>query len=221
MRRPAVDRAEGAEGHDDDEACDRPADRVGDTPCRDIGHGLGDVVTDQEWTDDVWLPPPGEERVVPVVDPRCVEVMRELLAEAAAAGDSGEVPVAAAVLDDTGAVVGRGANRRGLDADPTAHAEIIALREAGRARGGWRLDGCALVVTLEPCPMCAGAAIQARVARIVFGAWDDKAGACGSVWDLPRDRASLHRPAVVGGVLEEESAALLRDFFEERRRRRS
>lgn len=190
-----VDHAEGAEG----------AGGAGD-------HGA------LEWTDDVWLPPPGEERVVPVVDARCAEVMRELLADAAAAGESGEVPVAAAVLDGAGAVVGRGANRRGLDADPTAHAEILALRAAGRARGGWRLDDCTLVVTLEPCPMCAGAAIQARIARIVFGAWDDKAGACGSVWDLPRDRASLHRPEVVGGVAEAESSELLRGFFQRRRR---
>lgn len=165
----------------------------------------------------MWLPTAGEERVEPTVEAACVEAMRGLLADAAAAGAAGEVPVAAAVLDASGGMLTRAANRRERDGDPTAHAEVLALREAGPARGRWRLDDATLLVTLEPCAMCAGAAIQARVGRIVFGAWDDKAGACGSVWDLPRDRLSPHRPAVVGGVLEAESAALLRGFFARRR----
>lgn len=169
--------------------------------------------------DEVWLPPPGEERLAARVEPGVADLMTGLLADAAAAGADGEIPVAAAVLDADGRVVARGTNRRLLDADPTAHAEVVALRAAGRALGRWRLDGCTLVVTLEPCPMCAGAALQARVARLVFGAYDDKAGACGSVWDLPRDRHATHRPAVVGGVAEEPSAALLRDFFARRRGR--
>ena len=102
--------------------------------------------------------------------------------------------------------------------DPTVHAEILAIREAAATFGdGWRLEGCTLAVTLEPCPMCAGAAVAARVGRIVFGAWDEKAGACGSVWDIPRDRRVTHRPEVVGGVLEHECAAPLLSFFATRR----
>ena len=132
-------------------------------------------------------------------------------------GSSGDVPIGALVIDGAGEVIGRGRNVRELEHDPTGHAEVVALREAGRARGEWRLEGCTLVVTLEPCAMCAGAALLARVDRIVFGAWDDKAGACGSVWDLPRDRRALHRTEVVGGVREEECAALLSDFFGPRR----
>lgn len=132
-------------------------------------------------------------------------------------GEREDIPVGALVLDADGAVIGRGINRRESDHDPTGHAEVVALRQAGIARGGWRLSGCTLVVTLEPCAMCAGAAIQARLDRIVFGAWDRKAGACGSVWDLPRDRLALHRPEVVGGVLEADCAAALRSFFAARR----
>jgi tRNA(adenine34) deaminase len=124
------------------------------------------------------------------------------------------VPVGAVVIGPDGELVAGGANARAAMADPTAHAEVVALRAAGAALGRWRLDGCTLVVTLEPCAMCAGALIAARVDRVVFGAWDPKAGACGSVWDLPRDRASLHHPEVVGGVLAAESAALLKEFFE-------
>jgi tRNA(adenine34) deaminase len=127
------------------------------------------------------------------------------------------VPVGAIVIGPGGEVVGGGANRREAGLDPTAHAEIAALRQAAHRLGRWRLDGCTLVVTLEPCPMCAGALIAARVDRVVFGAWDDKAGACGSVWDLPRDRAALHHPEVVGGVLAAEAAALLAEFFAQRR----
>lgn len=138
----------------------------------------------------------------------------DLAREAARAGD---VPVGAVVLDPGGAAVGEGANVREARRDPTGHAEILALRAAGASLGAWRLEGCTLVVTLEPCAMCAGAAVLARLDRIVFGAWDPKAGACGSVWDLPRDRQALHRVEVVGGVREAECAQLLRGFFGRRR----
>ena len=137
--------------------------------------------------------------------------MRLALAEAGSAGD--DVPVGAVVVDAQGMVVGRGRNHREDRADPTAHAEVVALREAALRRGEWRLDGCTLVVTLEPCTMCAGAAGLARVDRVVFGAHDPKAGAVGSLWDVLRDRRLNHRPEVYGGVLESESAALLRAFF--------
>jgi tRNA(adenine34) deaminase len=110
-------------------------------------------------------------------------------------------------------VLGRGRNVREAAADPTGHAEIVALRAAAVARGEWRLDGCTLVVTLEPCTMCAGAAVLARVDRLVFGAYDVKAGAVGSLWDVVRDRRLNHRPEVVPGVLAAESTALLDDFF--------
>lgn len=146
-----------------------------------------------------------------------VELMREALDAARECSAHRDVPVGAVVVDDGGEVIGRGWNMRVADEDPTAHAEVGALREAGRARGSWRLEGCTLVVTLEPCAMCAGAAVAARLGRIVFGAWDAKAGACGSVWDLPRDPRSLHRVETVGGVLADECAQLLRGFFAERR----
>ncbi|MFN2321191.1 MAG: tRNA adenosine(34) deaminase TadA [Dermatophilaceae bacterium] len=131
--------------------------------------------------------------------------------------DHGDVPVGAAILGPDGELLGTGRNVRELEQDPTGHAEIIALRAAAAQRGNWRLDGCTLVVTLEPCVMCAGALIQSRVRRVVFGAWDAKAGACGSVWDLVRDRAALHRVEVVAGVREAECAALLAEFFRARR----
>ncbi|GAA1903625.1 tRNA adenosine(34) deaminase TadA [Nocardioides lentus] len=143
--------------------------------------------------------------------------MREALAEAALAGRAGDVPVGAVVLDDAGAVVGRGHNRREADGDPTAHAEVLALRAAAVARGEWRLTGCTLVVTLEPCTMCAGAAVLARVDRVVLGAWDDRAGAAGSLWDVVRDRRLNHRPEVVPGVLAETCAGVLDAFFATRR----
>ncbi|MDO5628172.1 MAG: nucleoside deaminase [Mobilicoccus sp.] len=130
---------------------------------------------------------------------------------------AGDVPVGALVVDASGRIVGRGRNVRVERGDPTGHAEILALREAAATLGTWRLDGCTLVVTLEPCPMCAGAAGQARLARVVFGAWDDKAGACGSVWDLLRGRSVLHEVEVVGGVHGEACADVLRDFFAARR----
>jgi tRNA(adenine34) deaminase len=143
--------------------------------------------------------------------------MGQALELAAAAAGSEDVPVGALVVDAAGKVVGRGRNVREELGDPTGHAEMVALREAARSVDGWRLDGCTLVVTLEPCVMCAGGAMAARVDRVVFGAWDPKAGACGSVWDLTRDPLATHVVDVVGGVRAEESAALLVDFFEGRR----
>ena len=143
--------------------------------------------------------------------------MRRALDLAAVAADAGDVPVGALVLGPDGAVLGEGWNVREVEGDPTAHAEVVALRAAAREAGAWRLDDCTLVVTLEPCPMCAGAAMLARVSRIVLGAWDPKLGATGSVWDVVRDRRATHRIEVVGGVLETESSRLLLDFFEARR----
>lgn len=140
--------------------------------------------------------------------------MRLALAEARAALATSDVPIGAVVLDESGAVIGRGRNEREAHADPTAHAEVVALREAATARGEWRLDGCTLVVTLEPCTMCAGALVLSRVGRLVFGAFDEKAGAVGSLWDVVRDRRLNHRPEVVSGVLAEESTALLLEFFD-------
>jgi len=139
------------------------------------------------------------------------------LDEARLALATGDVPVGAVVVGADGVVLGRGHNAREAAGDPTAHAEVIALRAAAVALGRWRLDGCSLVVTLEPCPMCAGATVLARIPRLVLGAWDPKAGACGSQWDVVRDRRSTHRVEVVGGVREPESAALLRTFFTLRR----
>ncbi|RAE96335.1 nucleoside deaminase, partial [Burkholderia multivorans] len=135
------------------------------------------------------------------------------LAEAARATAHDDVPVGAVVVDEDGRVIGAGHNRREVDEDPLGHAELIALRAAAEATGRWRLDGCTLVVTLEPCVMCAGALVGSRIARLVYGAFDEKAGAVGSIWDIPRDRAALHHPEVYAGVRAEESAALLREFF--------
>jgi len=145
--------------------------------------------------------------------------MRAALDEARLALGTGDVPVGAAVVDTSGAVVGIGRNAREAQQDPTAHAEVLALRAASAARGSWRLTGLTLVVTLEPCTMCAGAAVLARVDRIVYGAPDPKAGAAGSLWDVVRDRRLNWRPEVVGGVLEPECSALLTDFFAGRRPR--
>ncbi|MCT1551367.1 nucleoside deaminase [Brevibacterium casei] len=139
------------------------------------------------------------------------------LAEAARATAHDDVPVGAVVVDEDGRVIGSGHNRREVDEDPLGHAELIALRAAAEATGRWRLDGCTLVVTLEPCVMCAGALVGSRIARLVYGAFDEKAGAVGSIWDIPRDRAALHHPEVYAGVRAEESAALLREFFTARR----
>lgn len=139
--------------------------------------------------------------------------MAAALVEARAALATGDVPIGAVVLDGDGATVGAGHNVREADGDPTGHAEVVALRAAARSVGEWRLAGCTLVVTLEPCTMCAGAAVLSRVDRVVFGAYDDKAGAVGSLWDVVRDRRLNHRPEVVAGVMAEESGALLEEFF--------
>jgi tRNA(adenine34) deaminase len=146
--------------------------------------------------------------------------MRMALAEAAAPGPGdvpADIPVGAVILDEAGTVLARARNRREADRDPVAHAEIVAIRQAALALGQWRLTGLTLVVTLEPCTMCAGALVLARVERVVYGAVDPKAGAVGSLWDVLRDTRLNHRPEVIGGVLAEECGALLRDFFESRR----
>jgi len=142
--------------------------------------------------------------------------MREALAAAAEAATAGDVPVGAVVVRD-GAIVSRASNRTVRDQDPTAHAEVLALRAAAQGLGRWRLDDCTLVVTLEPCAMCAGAVVLARVARLVFGAWDDKAGMVGSIEDIVRHPRLNHRPEVMAGVLADDCADLLARFFEERR----
>jgi tRNA(adenine34) deaminase len=139
--------------------------------------------------------------------------MQAALALAVQALAAGDVPIGAVVLDPAGVVVGEGFNERELTGDPTAHAELLALRRAAERHGQWRLTGHTLVVTLEPCTMCAGAAVLARVERIVFAAPDPKAGAVGSLWDVVRDRRLNHRPEVVGGVLADQAAELLRGFF--------
>jgi tRNA(adenine34) deaminase len=143
--------------------------------------------------------------------------MAEALGLARSAAAHGDVPVGAVVLDPAGQVVGRGRNVREREADPTGHAEVVALRSAAQIAGGWSLAGHTLVVTLEPCTMCAGAAVLARVDRVVFATYDAKAGAVGSLWDVVRDRRLNHRPEVVAGVRAAESAAILRDWFAGRR----
>lgn len=152
------------------------------------------------------------------VRPDDVDAVRRALDEARRARAVGEVPIGAVVLDASGALIGAGRNEREATHDPTAHAEVVALRAAGSALGTWRLDGCTLAVTLEPCPMCAGAAWLARVDRVVFGAWNPEYGAAGSLWDVVRDRRLNHRPEVVSGVLADECSALLDEFFASRRR---
>ena len=144
------------------------------------------------------------------------DYMREALALAREAAERGEVPVGCVIVDSAGHIVGRGRNRREERHDATAHAEVEAIREACEALGSWRLEGCTLYVTLEPCPMCTGAIINARVPTLVFGAREALSGSCGSVIDLFQERYG-HRPAVYAGVLREACAALLRDFFRERR----
>jgi tRNA(adenine34) deaminase len=143
--------------------------------------------------------------------------MRRALELAQRAADAGDVPVGALVVGPDGAVLGEGWNLREAQGDPTAHAEVVAVREAAGRLGTWRLEGCTLVVTMEPCPMCAGAVVLSRIERVVLGGWDPKLGACGSVWDVVRDRRATHRAEVVGGVLEEECGAAVRRFFEEHR----
>jgi tRNA(adenine34) deaminase len=143
--------------------------------------------------------------------------MRAALAEAVSAAATGDVPVGAVVLDAGGAVVARARNRREADGDPTAHAEIVAIRAAARAVGSWRLEGLTLVVTLEPCTMCAGAITAARLSRLVYGAVDPRAGAVGSLWDVVRDQRLAPVPEVIGGVLADECLKIIRTFFTERR----
>jgi tRNA(adenine34) deaminase len=132
---------------------------------------------------------------------------------AAAAAAAGDVPVGAVVVSPAGKVIGEGCNVREVDGDPTAHAEVVALRAAARHTGEWRLEDCTLVVTLEPCPMCAGALVLSRISTLVIGAWDPKLGACGSVWDIVRDRRANHRVEVISGVREAECSQVLLDFF--------
>lgn len=150
-------------------------------------------------------------------DPTLDAAMVRALALAAAAASDDDVPVGAVVVSAEGEVIGEGRNRREADGDPTAHAEVLALRAAAASRGTWRLDDVTLVVTLEPCTMCAGAIVLARVPRVVFGAWDPKAGAAGSVRDVLRDSRLNHRVEVVAGVREEECGTVLREFFAARR----
>lgn len=145
------------------------------------------------------------------------DAMTRALALADEAGAVGEIPVGAVVLDGAGAVIGTGRNDREVTHDPTGHAEVVAMRQAAAHIGSWNLSDCTLVVTLEPCIMCAGTALQARVARVVFGAWDDKAGAAGSMYDVLRDRRLPVRAEVVGGIRESEAIAQLQSFFRERR----
>lgn len=147
------------------------------------------------------------------------EWMAQALAEASDALPSGDVPVGALIVGPSGAVIARAHNEREATGDPTAHAEVLAIRRAAEALGDWHLNGCTLVVTLEPCAMCAGAIVSARVPVVVFGAWDEKAGAAGSQYDLLRDRRLNHRVEVIAGVEADASAALLRAFFDDPARR--
>jgi tRNA(adenine34) deaminase len=152
------------------------------------------------------------------VDPRYTALMQRCSVDARNALLTDDVPVAAVIVDAAGAVVASAHNEREATGDPTAHAEVLVIRRAATARGAWRLDDCTLVVTLEPCVMCAGAILAARIPIVVFGAWDEKAGAAGSLVDLLRDRRLNHRVEVVGGVEEKACGALLQEFFSEQRR---
>ena len=160
----------------------------------------------------------GDERMISHVslhndEPIAASMEIALAAAIKAWREHGDVPVGAVVLDLNGNVIATGVNERELTHDPTAHAEVVAIREAAKKLDNWRLDGCTLVVTLEPCAMCAGAILQSRVSRLVFGAWDEKAGAVGSVVDLIRDPRALSKVEVISGVLAERSSALLKEFF--------
>jgi tRNA(adenine34) deaminase len=148
--------------------------------------------------------------------PTDLAMMTRAIDLAASAGEAGEVPVAAVVYQGQ-RILAEAANNRQATADPTGHAEIVALREAGQALGHWRLNDCSLAVTLEPCPMCAGAMVNARLGRLVYGADDPKAGACKTLYSIPTDRRLNHQVTVIGGVLDEQCARLLSDFFECRR----
>jgi tRNA(adenine34) deaminase len=143
--------------------------------------------------------------------------MQQAISLAKAAADNGDVPVGALVVNEAGEVLGTGHNLRQVNNDPTAHAEIVAMRMAASKLNNWRMDDLTIIVTLEPCAMCAGAISQSRFKRVVFGAWDEKAGALGSVWDVIRDPRSLNKVEVVTGVLEKDCALLLSDFFEKKR----
>lgn len=144
-------------------------------------------------------------------------IMQAALSLAKVAGDSGDVPVGAIVVNEAGEILGSGQNLREKNNDPSAHAEIVAMRQAAEKMGSWRLDDLTMVVTLEPCAMCAGAISQSRFKRLVFGTWDEKAGAVGSVWDLVRDGRSLNKVEVVSGVMEQECAQVLKSFFSSKR----
>ncbi len=142
--------------------------------------------------------------------------MREALLVAKSALSTGDVPVGAVIVNKDGVIVGKGFNEREANNDPTAHAEVVAIRNAAARLQNSRLDGCTLIVTLEPCAMCAGAIAQSRISKLVFGAWDEKAGAVGSVWDVLRDPRSIFKVEVTSGVLEDECATLLKDFFSDK-----
>jgi len=142
--------------------------------------------------------------------------MRDAIVIASSATSTGDVPVGALVINKDGIVIGKGSNEREANNDPTAHAEIVAIRNAASRLQNSRLDGCTLIVTLEPCAMCAGAIAQSRISRVIFGAWDEKAGAVGSVWDVLRDPRSIFKVEVTAGILEKECAALLKDFFSDK-----
>jgi len=142
--------------------------------------------------------------------------MRDAIAIASSATSTGDVPVGAIVINKDGIVIGKGSNEREANNDPTAHAEIVAIRNAASRLQNSRLDGCTLIVTLEPCAMCAGAIAQSRISRVIFGTWDEKAGAVGSVWDVLRDPRSIFKVEVTAGILEKECAALLKDFFSDK-----
>ena len=165
----------------------------------------------------VGVGPGGPARIVAMPASSDEPLIRRALEVAAAAPRTGDVPIGAVVVDAEGRELAAACNAREALLDPTAHAEILALRAAAAVRGEWRLEGCTLAVTVEPCTMCAGAIGLARVARVVFGAWEPKTGAAGSLWDVLRDRRQIHRPEVVAGVLMGECAALLESFFADRR----
>lgn len=159
----------------------------------------------------------GERNFVNYSGSRFEHAMGIALEEARAAGTAGEIPIGAVVLDSNDDILAASGNRRERDIDPTAHAEVIVMREAALQLGTWRLTGCTLVVTVEPCPMCAGAAVLARLDRLVFGAWNEEYGASGSRWDLVRDRRLNHRIEVHSGIRADEGAALVREFLADQR----
>jgi tRNA(adenine34) deaminase len=161
------------------------------------------------------IEPPNTARLT--IDEQYAVWMGQALGAASRALASGDVPVGAVVISPEGEVIGVGHNLREAKGDPTAHAEMVAIRSAATALGQWRLENCTLVVTLEPCVMCAGALMLARIDRLVLGAWDPKSGACGSVWDVVRDRRATHRVEVIGGIREQECSQILLDFFADHR----